>query len=87
MPRFRKSIHSQEWRELTDWLVQKRKHAELSQRQLATRIGVVHSLVGKVEQGERRLDPIELVLYCNGMDADPCELLRIVQSQMTIDGT
>ncbi len=87
MPRFRKSIYSPEWRELTDWLVQKRKQAALSQRQLAARIGVVHSLVGKVEKGERRLDPIELVLYCGGMDADPCELLRLVQRHTAVDDT
>ncbi len=85
MPRFRKSIYSREWKELTGWLVQQRKQAALSQRQLAARVGVVHSLVGKVEQGERRLDPIELVLYCNGMGADPCELLRVIQSHMTAD--
>jgi len=79
MARFRKSIYSREWRLITDWLVQKRKQAHLSQRQLAGNIGVVHSLVGKVEQGERRLDPIELVLYCRAMSADPCELTRLIQ--------
>ena len=76
MAKFRKSIYSREWLALIAWLVEKRKAAGLSQRQLAANIGVVHSLVGKVEQGERRLDPIELVLYCRGMRADPCDLIR-----------
>ncbi len=79
MAKFRKSIYSRDWLALTDWLVQKREEADLSQRQLASNIGVVHSLVGKVEKGERRLDPIELVLYCRGMHADPCELIRLIK--------
>ncbi len=82
MKKFRKSIYSGEWRELTGWLVQQRRQAELTQRQLAANIGVVHSLVGKVEQGERRLDPIELVLYCNGMNADPCDLIAAIQAKL-----
>ena len=79
MAKFRKSIYTREWQALTGWLVEQRKNAELSQRQLAANIGVVHSLVGKVEQGERRLDPVELVLYCRGMDADPGDLIKMLQ--------
>ena len=82
MAKFRKSIYSQDWLALTGWLVQKRKQAGLSQRQLARNIGVVHSLVGKVEIGERRLDPIELVLYCEGMHADPCDLIKVIQQNI-----
>ncbi len=77
--KFRKSIYSWEWQTLIDWLVKQRKQASLSQRQLAENIGVMHSLVGKVEKGERRLDPIELVLYCQGMRANPGELIKIIQ--------
>ena len=79
MAKFRKSIYSPEWRILLEWLVEQRKTAQLSQRQLAAKIGVVHSLVSKVEQGERRLDPIELVMYCKGMRADPCKLIKKIQ--------
>ena len=81
MPKFRKSIYSREWLLLTDWLVKKRQQAHLTQRQLAENIGVVHSLVGKVEKGERRLDPIELVLYCQGMGADPGDLMLLLAKQ------
>ena len=79
MAKFRKSIYSREWQNLTGWLVEKRKQAGLTQRGLAANIGAVHSLVGKVEQGERRLDPVELVAYCKGMRADPCDLLKVLQ--------
>lgn len=83
MAKFRKSIYSPEWRVLLDWLVNQRKKAGLSQRQLAGKMGVVHSLVGKVEQGERRLDPIELVMYCDGMRADPCKLIKEIQRDLS----
>ena len=82
-----KSNYSPQLKKPADRLVEKRKQAVLSQRQLAARIGVVHSLVGKVEKGERRLDSIELVSYCSGMGVDPCELLRLVQGYMSADDT
>jgi len=47
--------------------VNKRKALGLTQRQLAERLQVVHSLVGKVEQGERRLDFIECITYCKAL--------------------
>ena len=82
MKKFRKSIYSLEWLALTSWLTRQRKQANLTQRQLAQNLSVVHSLVGKVEKGERRLDPIELVLYCNGMSADPCDLIKLIQRNL-----
>ena len=80
--KFRKSIYSPEFVQLIGWLVQKRKQARLSQRQLAEKIGVIHSLVGKVEQGERRLDVIELIVYCRAMGADPSELIGELQENL-----
>ena len=70
---------------MVDWLIQRRKQADLSQRKLAENIGVVHSLVGKVEKGERRLDPVELVLYCNGMNVDPCNVIKLIQRQLNLN--
>lgn len=82
MAKFRSSVHSPEWLLLIDWLVQKRKQANLSQRQLAANIGVVRSLVGKVEKGERRLDPLEMVVYCEAMNADPTDLVKVIRREM-----
>lgn len=67
---------------MLEWMAARRKDAGLTQRQLAANLGVVHSLVGKVEQGERRLDPLELAAYCRGMRADPCELLKLIQRDL-----
>ena len=80
MKKFRLSIYDSEQVCLREWLVQKRHDAELTQRELAEKLQVVHSLVGKVEKGERRLDVIEFITYCNCIKADPCELLRSIQN-------
>lgn len=63
---------------LREWLASKRKAAQLSQRQLADKLEVVHSLVGKVESGERRLDVIEFKYYCEAMGADPAEFFAVI---------
>jgi transcriptional regulator with XRE-family HTH domain len=62
-----------------EWLINKRKEAGLTQRQLAERLEVVHSLIGKVEKGERRLDVIEFITYCKALNADPNELYKLLR--------
>ncbi len=75
MRKFRQSIYESEQVYLKKWLVLKRHEAKLTQRELAVKLQVVHSLVGKIEKDERRLDVIEFITYCKGLNADPCELL------------
>lgn len=78
MKKFRQSIYDQEHVFLRDWLIQKRKAADLTQRQLADKLETVHSLVGKVEKGERRLDVIEFISYCEAMDVNSDEIVTLV---------
>lgn len=40
-------------------------------RDLAERLEVPHSFVGKVEQGERRLDVVEYIQYCEALNVSP----------------
>lgn len=40
-------------------------------RQLSEIINEPHSYIGKIEQGLRRLDVVELVWYCNYLGVDP----------------
>lgn len=40
-------------------------------RDLAERLEVPHSFVGKVEQGERRLDVVEYIQYCEALNISP----------------
>lgn len=77
MGRFRLSIYEPEYQTLINWLIEKRKEKNLTQRQLAQKLDVVHSLVGKVEKGERRLDVIEFINYCKALDISPNDFYDI----------
>lgn len=48
-------------------------------RDLATKLGVPHSFVGKVEQCERRLDLVEFIQYCDCLGVKPEDGIKVVQ--------
>ena len=75
-----KSLNSPENQRLISWLKQQRGAQGLSMRALAQRLDTHHSFVGKVEQGERRLDVIEFLQYCEALDASPIAAIRYVQN-------
>ncbi len=47
-------------------------------RELAAELEVSHSFVGKVEQGERRLDVMEFVSYCRALGISDQEGMKAV---------
>lgn len=49
-------------------------------REIGERLDVIHSWVGKVEQGERRLDLIEYIKYCDVLGINPHEGLDFILS-------
>lgn len=53
---------------------QKRKDKNLTQWELAKQLNMPLSFVGKYEQGERRLDVIELMDISEALDFDPAEV-------------
>ena len=59
-----KSITSQEYRTFLRQLRLARKRSGLNQIELAARIGETQSFVSKCERGERRLDVMELRVFC-----------------------
>jgi transcriptional regulator with XRE-family HTH domain len=70
----RKSVHTSEYGALLKELRQLRKSAALTQRDLARRLNVHHSLIAKVESGERRIDVIEFCWIVIACDGDPPEV-------------
>nr|WP_279291132.1 helix-turn-helix transcriptional regulator [Pseudomonas sp. S25] len=56
-------------------LLEARAEAGLTQKELATKLGRLQSFVSKTENAERRLDVIEFMDVCRGLDVDPHELL------------
>ncbi|MBC8206879.1 MAG: helix-turn-helix transcriptional regulator [Kiritimatiellales bacterium] len=79
-----KTIHSKEYSELLKWLRAQRKQQGLTMRELGEKLGVIHSWVGKIEQGERRLDIIEYLRLCNALQIDPNEGLELVQQSLSV---
>ncbi len=69
----RKSLYSEQNQQFTSWLKEKRAEKGLNMRQLGEILEVHHSIVGKIETGQRRLDLLEYVQYCRAIEADPYE--------------
>lgn len=74
----RTAIHTREYKALTRWLKEKRLEAGLSLRQLGELLGVHHSIIGKVEICERRLDLVEYLDYCKALGVNPTAGLKIM---------
>jgi transcriptional regulator with XRE-family HTH domain len=56
-----KSVFSPRYKRFRELLIQARKNAQLTQVELAARLNRPQSFVSKYENGERRLDLIELL--------------------------
>ena len=78
-----KTIHTPEYSRLIQWLRIQRKAKGLTMRELGKELDVIHSWVGKVEQGERRLDIVEYVRICTALDIDPPEGLELVKNNLS----
>jgi transcriptional regulator with XRE-family HTH domain len=63
-------------RHLAALLRKVRLEADLTQTQLAEKIGQTQSYVSKYESGEQRLDLIELESVCDAVDVDLIEFVR-----------
>ena len=70
----RRSIFTERYRHFRRFLKQKRKDKNLTQWELARQLNMPLSFVGKYEQGERRLDIIELMDIAEVLDFDPAEV-------------
>ncbi len=73
-----KSIYSTDYQTLIDWLKEERLAQELSMRELAQKLDVSHSFVGKVEQRERRLDVVEYIAYCRALNISPTDGIKLI---------
>ena len=66
-----KTIYSPESIIFGKWLRQQRKAQGLTMRQAGDLVNKPHSFIAKIETGQRRLDVIEYVWYCQRLGLDP----------------
>ena len=70
---------------------QQREQNDLTQGQLARKVGVTGSFIGHIERGEKKASVETVVALCNALEISPSVLLQdslsdaAMQSQLTID--
>ncbi|MEM7204091.1 MAG: helix-turn-helix transcriptional regulator [Planctomycetota bacterium] len=71
--------HRNAYRRLCTLLRRMREEAQLTQRELATRLKMHNSMVHRSEIGDRRIDPVEFAEWCRACDVDPGQAIRQLQ--------
>ncbi len=74
-----KTVFTRAYKVLIDVLIAERKKAGITQEELASRVNKPQSHISKYENGERRLDVIELIQIAKALDIDVVPLIRKVQ--------
>jgi transcriptional regulator with XRE-family HTH domain len=77
-----KTIYSPESELLCEWLRKSREAKGLTMRDAAKLISKPHSFIGKIESGQRRLDIIEFLSYCDEMGFNPTELIETLSQRV-----
>lgn len=76
-----KTIHSEPYRRLLAILREARESVGMTQAQLSQRLDKPQSYVSKYENGERRLDIIEMLDVCDAVGANPHEVIKRLTRQ------
>lgn len=79
-----KSIYSPEMTAVRTWLRQNRLAQNLTMRQLSERLGKPHSFVQRIEEGDRRLDIVEFVWYCQALGVQPQHGLELIINEKSL---
>ena len=70
---------------------QQRELSNLTQNQLARKVGVTSSFIGHIERGEKKASVETVVALCNALEISPSVLLQdslsdgVMQSQLSFD--
>ena len=71
-----RSPHASRYVKLRSLLSEARATAQLTQAQVAERLGRPQSFVSKYESGERQLDVVEFIEVCSALEAAPEEIVK-----------
>ena len=71
-----KSVHTRKYQLFLDLLIKARKDAGVTQEEVANRLKRPQSFVSKCENGERRIDVIELLEMLDAIEVNPVTFLQ-----------
>lgn len=71
-----KALQASRYRSLPAMLREMRERAGLTQRELAQKLRLSHTLIHNSERAERRVDLAEFCDWCAACDVDPFDALR-----------
>jgi hypothetical protein len=75
------TIHNDDYRRLIRQITELRKHAGISQKGIAVHIGLDQPDVSKIENFERRLDALELLLWIKAVSPERhTAIVNMIQS-------
>lgn len=75
-----KTLGSARHKALIDLLIAKRKAADMTQAELADRLGEHQSFVARLESGQRRVDFVEFLKLAELLGFDAVEAIREIQA-------
>jgi transcriptional regulator with XRE-family HTH domain len=71
-----------EYQVLVELIAAERRKANMTQRELATKLGQQQSWYAKSESGERRLDILEVLAILDALGVDPGTFIRRLRSEL-----
>ena len=75
-------VFSAEYQQVREVLVEARRAAGLSQRDLAAALGKASSHVSMIERGQRRVDLLEFHRIARALRCDPASLYAAVEARL-----
>lgn len=78
-----KSINSQTYAIFLEHLRETREKADITQEELAERLGETQSFVSKCERGERRIDIAELREFCIAIDTTLEKFIKLFEKKLS----
>lgn len=72
----RKTIHTERGRLLASMVREARESRGITMRQLAAQLNRPHTVIAKIESGDRRVDLVELEAICDALGVSLVEFVR-----------
>lgn len=75
-----KTIYQERYNQLIHDLILVRKHANLTQSEVAKKLNKPQSYIAKIEGKDRKLDILEFIELCEVLDVQPSLLIREIEN-------